>query len=62
LDFKLKEIDSSVAHLEKQYQGLCTFYGEDPKSVASDEFFQKINRIWVDYKNVIGLWKYKAKS
>ena len=49
---KANKIDLRVKGLEEDYISLCKYYGEDPKTCFSDELFSKINRIWVDYRNV----------
>ena len=52
MDEKIREMDKNVVILEEEYSSLSRYFGEDPKTVPSDEFFSKINRIWIDYKNV----------
>jgi diaphanous 1 len=44
-------MEQLIKQIQQNYQKLANFYGEDPKQVQSDEFFSKINRIWLDCQN-----------
>lgn len=37
--------------MNKTYDELSEYYGENSKKTKSNELFEKINRIWVDFRN-----------
>lgn len=44
-------MDTKIEVLNKSYDELTEYYGENSKKLKSTELFEKINRIWIDCKN-----------
>lgn len=52
IQMRITSAEKKIEDIDSAYEKLANYYGDDPKKTPSEEFFSKVDGIWISYRKV----------